>query len=108
LDEYPELPVHCVSLATSGKQQRVLDAYLAKWKDIRPTITGHDLKALGLEPGPAYRKILGDLRAAWIDGLIKDTDDERDRLRDLLGKDTRAPAKRRKPQSARKGVTKAA
>jgi tRNA nucleotidyltransferase (CCA-adding enzyme) len=84
LDQYPELAVYAVSLASSGKRRRTLDEYLAKWRHIRPVTTGHDLKALGLPPGPAYRKILDRLRADWIDGFIEDAGDERNRLHDLL------------------------
>ena len=40
------------------------------WRPIKPLITGDDLRAAGLTPGPAYATILAALRAAWIDGDI--------------------------------------
>jgi tRNA nucleotidyltransferase (CCA-adding enzyme) len=47
-----------------------LDAYLARWRFMRPKLTGDDLLAMGLPPGPSYRQILGRLRAARLDGEI--------------------------------------
>jgi tRNA nucleotidyltransferase (CCA-adding enzyme) len=45
-------------------------AYTTEWRHIRPTTTGHTLKAMGLPPGPAYRRILERLRAARLDGEV--------------------------------------
>ncbi len=84
LDEYPALAVYTTSLVLSGKPKRVLEKYLAEWRRAKPTVTGHDLKRLGLEPGPAYRKILRGLRSAWIDGLVTNSDEERQLLHSLL------------------------
>lgn len=48
----------------------VLRRYTVAWRHIRPELTGADLKALGLPPGPLYGKILTRLRTARLDGLI--------------------------------------
>jgi len=42
----------------------------------RPCLTGKDLQRMGISPGPLYGKILKHLRAAKIDGLLKNRDDE--------------------------------
>jgi hypothetical protein len=47
-----------------------LDAYLSRWRHIRAKMTGDDLAALGLAPGPEFRRILGRLRAARLDGEV--------------------------------------
>jgi tRNA nucleotidyltransferase (CCA-adding enzyme) len=60
-----------------GRPRRLLEEYLTTWRHIRPRATGLDLKALGIPPGPAYRSILQELRAAWIDGTIKSVAEER-------------------------------
>jgi poly(A) polymerase len=36
----------------------------------RPLIDGHDLMALGLEPGPAFREILRDVEDAQLEGTL--------------------------------------
>jgi tRNA nucleotidyltransferase (CCA-adding enzyme) len=32
---------------------------------------------MGLPPGPTYKRILWELRAAWLDGLIRTKKDEK-------------------------------
>ena len=44
---------------------------------LKPTVTGADLRALGLAPGRAYRRILARLRDARLDGEIVDEAGER-------------------------------
>ena len=69
-------PVHplaryAVYLATSDCRLRtVIETYITRWQKITSTINGHDLRRRGLPPGPIYRRILEDLRNAWLDGKI--------------------------------------
>jgi tRNA nucleotidyltransferase (CCA-adding enzyme) len=49
-----------------------------------PSISGDDLKAYGLPPGPAYRQILQKLRTARLDGRISTDIDEQKLLEQLL------------------------
>ena len=46
--------------------------------------TGDDLKARGLAPGPRYGEILTKLRAAWLDGEVKNNNEEEELLNTLL------------------------
>ncbi len=46
--------------------------YLTVWANVQPLLNGNDLKKLGYKPGPQYRKILDDMLAATLDGVIKD------------------------------------
>jgi len=84
LDDIPELAIYAVSLSEKGKVKQALQDYLEKWQHVKPVTTGHDLKELGLPPGPNYQKILDRLRAAWLDGDIKSEREEREFLRILL------------------------
>ncbi len=52
-----------------------IDAALAA-RDVRPLLTGKDLQRMGLRPGPLCGEILKRLRAARIDGLLKDREGE--------------------------------
>jgi len=106
LDPYPELAVYAVSLAAAGTAQRTLSEYLGTWRHIRPVTTGHDLKALGVPPGPAYGRILGRLRAARIDGVVKDPTEEHRLLHALLGASRHPGAAAPKRRSRRKVVIK--
>lgn len=71
LEDVPELAVYAVSLSVVGETGEALRNYLENWQYIKPTITGHVLKELGLPPGPKYQNILRELRNAWLDGKIK-------------------------------------
>jgi tRNA nucleotidyltransferase (CCA-adding enzyme) len=61
-----------------------LNDYLEKWRHTKPRTTGHDLKQLGLPPGPNYQNILRTLRSAWLDGEIDSENEETALLEHLL------------------------
>lgn len=81
LDELPTLSIFAVYLLT---HETFLHTYLAEWQHIKPKTNGNDLKQLGLEPGPKYKKILSRLRAAWLDGQVKNIEEEKSLLDDLI------------------------
>ena len=56
-------------------RDRLLD-YLTKARHERPHLTGDDLIAMGLTPGPAVGEALRRLRAARLDGEVKSRKDE--------------------------------
>jgi tRNA nucleotidyltransferase (CCA-adding enzyme) len=62
-----------------------VDAYLSRWRHIRAIMTGDDLVALGLSPGPSFKRLLARLRAARLDGLIHDEAGELALVRGLAG-----------------------
>jgi tRNA nucleotidyltransferase (CCA-adding enzyme) len=63
--------------AASGAVKRRLAAYRTTYRHAKPLLTGADLKALGLRPGPRYKKILDRLLAARLDGEVRTEADER-------------------------------
>ena len=83
LDKHPPLAVYAVYLV---KRKAQLADYLKTWRRVKPTITGEDLKKLGLAPGPAYKRILSTLRAAWLDGEVKNVREEETLLSELIHK----------------------
>ncbi|MBD3286798.1 hypothetical protein GF359_09260 [candidate division WOR-3 bacterium] len=50
--------------------------YRKKYSKVRIHTTGEDLKKMGIPQGPLYRRILDDLVAAKLDGLIENRDQE--------------------------------
>jgi tRNA nucleotidyltransferase (CCA-adding enzyme) len=77
LDNYPCLAVYANYLAAGDEELRDKTLrYLTDWHHIKPHTTGDDLRALGLPPGPAYRRILDTLRGAWLDGEVSSLQDE--------------------------------
>jgi tRNA nucleotidyltransferase (CCA-adding enzyme) len=86
LDHKPILAVYAVYLATKDNSfAKKLAFYARTWRHIRPKISGNDLRQRGLKPGPAYKKILQRLRAAWLDGKISTEKQEKLLLEELLG-----------------------
>jgi tRNA nucleotidyltransferase (CCA-adding enzyme) len=85
LDSYSIKAVEVISVATSEEKIRmILSNYLSDWWHVKPKTTGHDLKKLGVPPGPKYAEILRRLRAAWLDGEIKSDEEEKTLLNSLL------------------------
>ncbi|MCL4529886.1 MAG: hypothetical protein M1282_10790 [Chloroflexi bacterium] len=85
LDEFPPFSIYAVSLAApTGKSKENLEKYLTEWRHIKPKTTGHDLKKLGIEPGPKYQEILWTLRAAWLDGKVANGQEEESLLKSIL------------------------
>ena len=66
----------------------IIDAHLHRfqneWQHIRPTLTGYDLAALGVRPGPAFGHILRRLRTALLDGEISGEEAERRLVAELV------------------------
>jgi tRNA nucleotidyltransferase (CCA-adding enzyme) len=64
--------------------KRHLVAYV-KNKAVKTALTGRDLQAMGLQPGPQYKTILGQLLDARIDGMITTQVEERIFVQKQLG-----------------------
>lgn len=78
LDDFREgsLVAAWLILTDVPEGRRILETYLSRWRWIHPATNGARLRALGIKPGPAYREILGRLRAAWLDGQLDSEADE--------------------------------
>ena len=59
-----------------SRLKRYLVSYM-KSRTVKTSLTGRDLQAMGLKPGPQYKTILGKLLAARIDGVITTETEER-------------------------------
>ena len=86
LEAMPEASLVAMWLALEdrGKQRAIVEKYLSDWRWVEPTADGEVLREMGLKPGPAYRRILGELRAAWLDGELSSADDEQQMLTKLI------------------------
>ncbi len=66
--------------------KKIISLYLSKLKDMKIDITGHDLKNMGIAPGPQYGYILKEVLKAKIDGKAPHRDAQLDLVRKLVGK----------------------
>jgi tRNA nucleotidyltransferase (CCA-adding enzyme) len=69
--------------AAAGERAR---RYLDEWRRVRPRLDGHDLAALGVDPGPPVGALLRMLREARLDGRTRDRDDEERLVAQTLAK----------------------
>ena len=71
LTPYDRSTLILVALQTSSRPlRRSVWQYLTHWRWIKAPLTGHDLKALGYQPGKAFKIILDRLLAAYLDGEL--------------------------------------
>ena len=71
-------------LADDPAVREQIRRYQCELRLIRPTLGGHRLRELGLEPGPAYSRILDALRDARLDGLVTTPEQEEEFVRERL------------------------
>jgi len=62
--------------ANQEKAKKYISLYLTHLRDVKVALTGDDLKAMGLPPGPRYKKILAELLDAKLDGTVKNREQE--------------------------------
>ncbi len=67
-----------------SSQKRWISEYFTKWRHTKPLLTGHDLKEMGLIPGPIFKKILDTLLKARLDGEVKTYEDEKNLVGRLI------------------------
>lgn len=70
--------------ARNSAVAKTLERYATRLRHVRPRADGNTLRKKGLQPGPAYSQILARLRAAWLDGEIKNAKQERALLEKLF------------------------
>jgi tRNA nucleotidyltransferase (CCA-adding enzyme) len=89
LEEVPPLAIYANFLAARDDNIcNNLQAYLDRLNSIQPGVTGDDLRKRGLPPGPVYKRNLGALRDAWLDGKIEDNFQEQVFLEELIKNET--------------------
>ncbi len=77
LERFDDAALAVLAIATDSAQaQSYVDRYRAEWRQIHPALNGNDLKALGLQPGPAFKEILTALRAQRLDGVLATREQE--------------------------------
>ncbi len=80
LDKVPVMAIYALWLVSN---EPALKEFLVKWRHIKANITGDDLIARGIPPGPRYKEILTRLRAAWLDGEVNTAEQEEIMLKGL-------------------------
>jgi tRNA nucleotidyltransferase (CCA-adding enzyme) len=72
LDQYDLFTQILLATQATPAQQTWIWRYLDQWSQVKPVLTGNDLKAIGYPPGPKFKQILQDLRLATLEGVVSD------------------------------------
>jgi tRNA nucleotidyltransferase (CCA-adding enzyme) len=84
-DNEPELALFVLSLILDDQTlNEKIEKYFTHWRQVQPRTSGHDLRQRKIPPGPRYGEILGQLRAAWLDGKIRTPEEEIEMLEVLV------------------------
>jgi tRNA nucleotidyltransferase (CCA-adding enzyme) len=87
-----EIVLFLMAKAKTDSVKHQISAYLTTYRYVRPYLTGKDLRALGMKPGPIYRSVLNRLRDARLNGRVVTEADEREMVKRLArGKQNRRP-----------------
>ncbi|MDP2643886.1 MAG: CBS domain-containing protein [Desulfobacterales bacterium] len=71
-----ELILYMMAITQHTRIKRNISHYFTQLRYIKISLTGKDLKKLGLEPGPVYRQVLDAALDAKLNGHLKSRDDE--------------------------------
>ncbi len=81
----PETILLMMAKATQEQAKKYISLYLTRLRSVSIELTGDSLKAMGIPPGPRYKKLLSELLDAKLDGLIKNREEEVDFVRRKTG-----------------------
>ena len=104
LQPYPARVLAVAWIATDRRrlQERLL-RYQTEWRPVETELTGDDLKAMGLKPGPLFGRLLGALRDARLDGKVRTREGEEALLKKLLADDREKEASRPGEETSEQG-----
>ncbi len=71
-----EIVLYMMTFATSEQTKKAISRYHTDLRKIKISITGKDLKKMGIKPGPIYRKTMKAVLGAKLDNMIKSEEDE--------------------------------
>jgi len=71
-----EMLSYLAARASSEQVRRFVSLYLTRLRTIAPILNGEDLRELGLEPGPMFRRMKNRLLQARLDGEVSSRDEE--------------------------------
>jgi tRNA nucleotidyltransferase (CCA-adding enzyme) len=80
-----EVLLFCMAKTPSAAAQQQIAAYLETYRYMRPHLSGRDLHAMGLTPGPQFRTLLSRLLEACLNGEVSTEAEERALVQRLVG-----------------------
>jgi tRNA nucleotidyltransferase (CCA-adding enzyme) len=79
LSPFPiELTLYMMAVTRRERVKRAISLYFTRLRGITISVSGKDIRMMGVPPGPIYRQILHDVLNARLDGELKTRQDELD------------------------------
>ncbi|MDD2465188.1 MAG: CBS domain-containing protein [Desulfobulbus sp.] len=72
IDLEPEGWLYLMTIARKRFIQQAVSLFVTQLRNVKPLVTGNELKQLGYKPGPLFRTILNHLIEHQLDGVISD------------------------------------
>ncbi|MBW1708875.1 MAG: CBS domain-containing protein [Deltaproteobacteria bacterium] len=72
-----EAILYLMAKTTREDTRRAISSYFTKLKNVQIELTGKDLIAMGFEPGPRFKEILGAVHLARLNGELNSLEDEK-------------------------------
>jgi len=76
-DQPLEILLYLAAASTRDEVKRCISLYLTQLRRVRSELDGHDIRALGVKPGPELSRIMKRLLEARLDGEVDSRDEER-------------------------------
>jgi tRNA nucleotidyltransferase (CCA-adding enzyme) len=80
--------LYLAARASREEVRRFVSHYVSHLRQIRCSLDGDGLSALGLAPGPRFREILDRLLVARLNGEVLNDEQERDLAQRLVSSDS--------------------
>ncbi len=71
-----EMILFMMAAARGERIKKAIAFYFTQLRFVEPSVTGEDIKKMGLAPGPIFREILQAVLDAKLNGVVKTRDDE--------------------------------
>lgn len=68
--------LYLMAAARRTHVKKAISLYLTTLRQVEPALSGNDLIKMGYAPGPQFKKILTTLKAARLDGQVRDKKEE--------------------------------
>ncbi len=76
-----------MAVSKNKQKQKSISQYLIELRKIKPILKGDDLKMIGIQPGPAYSRLLNELLDEKLRGRLKNKEDEERFVREKYAKE---------------------
>ncbi len=88
LHPFSTAALHVLGIAEQddARVAKAVETYLGRLRFVRPALSGNDLRARGIPPGPVYKEILGVLLDARLDGQVHSQAEEEALVKEYLAR----------------------